>query len=173
MAYVVLLRGVNVGGHRTFSPKKLAEQLKALDVLNIGAAGTFIVCGSGTQAAIKKAFARKLPFATKIVICRGKDILKLLSNDPFAGEELRAGTVRFVSFLDKKPRKEPDYPFVLPPTGTWLVKLIGRRGRFVFGMYRRHMKVIQYLGKTDKEFDVLVTTRNWNTIETIAKALQR
>ena len=43
MALVVLLRGVNVGGHRTFRPAILAEQLKHLDAINIGAAGTFVV----------------------------------------------------------------------------------------------------------------------------------
>src|SRR5712692_9826919 len=35
LALVVLLRGVNVGGHRTFRPTTLAKQLKHLDVVNI------------------------------------------------------------------------------------------------------------------------------------------
>jgi uncharacterized protein (DUF1697 family) len=90
MALVVLLRGVNVGGHKTFRPKRLAERLRDLDVVNIGAAGTFVV---------------------------------------------------------------------------------RRRGRFILGMYRRHMKTIRYLGTTDDAFDVPVTTRNWSTVAAIAEAL--
>ena len=43
MALVVFLRGVNVGGHRSFRPTTLAEQLKHLDAVNIGAAGTFVI----------------------------------------------------------------------------------------------------------------------------------
>ena len=43
MALVVLLRGVNVGGHRTFRPAVLAQRLKHLDAVNIGAAGTFVI----------------------------------------------------------------------------------------------------------------------------------
>ena len=43
MALVVLLRGVNVGGHRTFRPTTLAEQLRHLDAVNVGAAGTFVI----------------------------------------------------------------------------------------------------------------------------------
>ncbi len=43
MPEVVLLRGVNVGGHKTFRPSALAAQLQHLDVVNIGAAGTFVV----------------------------------------------------------------------------------------------------------------------------------
>ncbi|MBY0496071.1 MAG: DUF1697 domain-containing protein [Cyanobacteria bacterium] len=41
MALVVFLRGVNVGGHRTFRPAALAKQLEHLGAINIGAAGTF------------------------------------------------------------------------------------------------------------------------------------
>jgi hypothetical protein len=40
---VVLLRGVNVGGHRTFRPARLAERLQHLGAINIGAAGTFVI----------------------------------------------------------------------------------------------------------------------------------
>jgi hypothetical protein len=43
MALVVFLRGVNVGGHRTFRPSILAQQLKRYDVVNVGAAGTFVI----------------------------------------------------------------------------------------------------------------------------------
>ena len=43
MALVVLLRGLNVGGHRNFRPSKLAEQLPHLDAVNIGAAATFVI----------------------------------------------------------------------------------------------------------------------------------
>ena len=39
------------------------------------------------------------------------------------------------------------------------------------GMYRRHMKVISYLGTFDRLFGVPVTTRNWNTITAIARVL--
>jgi hypothetical protein len=33
------------------------------------------------------------------------------------------------------------------------------------------MKVISYLGKVDRLFGVPITTRNWNTITTIAEVL--
>ena len=43
MALIVFLRGVNVGGHRTFRPSILARELSDYDVVNVGAAGTFVV----------------------------------------------------------------------------------------------------------------------------------
>jgi uncharacterized protein (DUF1697 family) len=52
VALVVLLRGVNVGGHRTFRPTTLAEQLRHLDAVNIGAAGTLVIRRPITQTNI-------------------------------------------------------------------------------------------------------------------------
>jgi uncharacterized protein (DUF1697 family) len=58
-----------------------------------------------------------------------------------------------------------------PSSGEWLLKILARDNRFVFGVYRRHMKVISYLGTLDRLFGVPVTTRNWNTITAIARVL--
>jgi len=49
MALIVLLRGINVGGHRAFRPKLLAQDLGRFDVVNIGAAGTFVVRKPGVR----------------------------------------------------------------------------------------------------------------------------
>ena len=43
MAWVVFLRGVNVGGHKAFRPSVVAKDLAEFDVVNVGAAGTFVV----------------------------------------------------------------------------------------------------------------------------------
>jgi len=58
-----------------------------------------------------------------------------------------------------------------PATGEWLLKILGRDGRFVFGLYRREMKAISYLGAIDQVFGLPSTTRSWNTITAIAKVL--
>jgi hypothetical protein len=62
-------------------------------------------------------------------------------------------------------------PASLPSRGKWLLRILGRDGRFVFGLYRRQMKVIRYLGQIDRLFGVPVATRNWNTIAAIARVL--
>ena len=43
MASVVFFRAVNVGGHQKFQPSVLAKKLADFGVVNIGAAGTFVV----------------------------------------------------------------------------------------------------------------------------------
>ncbi len=79
MALVVLLRGVNVGGHRTFRPTKLAAQLKHVGAVNIGAAGTFVIRHRMTQAQIRDEVAGKLPFGAEIVVCQGREISRLVT----------------------------------------------------------------------------------------------
>ena len=172
MALVVFLRGVNVGGHRTFRPTKLAEALKHLDAVNIGAAGTLVIRQPMTQAQARAAVARELPFVAEIVVCQGRDIASLISSGPFEGQSVRAGVVRFVSVLSRRPRLTPSTPMRFPSSGRWLMKILGRRNRFVIGMYRRHMKVIGLLGSVDRLYGVPVTTRNWNTIAAIARVLR-
>jgi hypothetical protein len=68
MALVVFLRGVNVGGHRTFRPSILARELSGYDVLNVGAAGTFVVREPGSRAKFRSALLRKLPFEAEILL---------------------------------------------------------------------------------------------------------
>jgi len=173
VALVVLLRGVNVGGHRTFRPTALTRQLAHLDALNIGAAGTFVVRQPVTQARLRAELASKLPFDTEIVICQGREIVRLMSHDHFADQPSGPGVVRFVSVLAQRPRSMPSLPMAFPPRGRWLLKILGRDKRFIFGLYRRHTKVIGYLGTFDRLFGVPVTTRNWNTMTTIASVLGR
>jgi len=168
---VVLLRGVNVGGHRTFRPTALAEHLQHLDAVNIGAAGTFVTRRPVTRAQLRAELARWLPFDAEIIICQGREIIRLMSQNHFADQPVRPDIVRFVSVLSKRPRCAPSMPMSFPSNGKWLLKILARDNRFVFGVYRRHMKVISYLGTFDRLFGVPVTTRNWNTITAIAMVL--
>jgi len=173
MALVVFLRGVNVGGHRTFRPSILARKLGDYDVVNVGAAGTFVVRKPGlSRAKFRAELARKLPFEAQVVLCDGRDLIGLEMENPFASEPSRPDIVRFVSILSKPSRRLADLPCALPPQGDWFVRLIATKKRYVFGVYRRHMRTIGYLGQIDKVFGVPATTRNWNTILAVVRILK-
>jgi len=172
MALIVFLRGVNVGGHRTLRPSTLAKELANYDVVNVGAAGTFVVRKPGSRAKFRAALLRKLPFETKVAFCDSAELLRLARENPFAALPSRPDHVRFVSILTKSVRVLPSIPFALPSDGQWLLRLIASQKRFVFGVYRRHLKTIGYLGQLDKLFGVPATTRNWNTIDTIVRILK-
>ena len=172
MALVVFLRGINVGGHRTFRPSILARELSDYGVVNVGAAGTFVVRKPGPRAKFRAELLRKLPFEAKVVLCDGRDLIRLERKNPFGTEPSPPEIVRFVSILPKANRALASIPCTLPPSGEWFVRVIGTKNRFVFGVYRRHMKTIGYLGQIDRLFGVPATTRNWNTITAIARILK-
>ena len=111
---------------------------------------------------LKKRF-RKIP---------GRDLIRLETENPFATEPSRPDIVRFVSILLRPGRGPAEIPFALPPRGEWLVRVIGSNRRFVFGMYRRRMRTIGYLGQIDKRFGVPTTIRNWNTILAVVRILK-
>jgi uncharacterized protein (DUF1697 family) len=171
MPLVVFLRGVNVGGHRTFRPSTLARELSDYGVVNVGAAGTFVVWKPASKAKFRAELLRKLPFEADIAVCDARDIIRLAKDNPFGTKPPGSDIVRFLSVVTKTSRARPAMPIAFPPEGEWLVRLIASRDRFVFGEYRRHMKTIGYLGKIDKLFNSNVTTRNWNTIMAIVKLL--
>jgi uncharacterized protein (DUF1697 family) len=171
VALVVLLRGINVGGHRPFRPTILAERLKHLDAVNIGAAGTFVIRRPVTQTQLRADLTRWLPFDAEIMICRGREIVQLMSQNIFADQPVRSDEVRFVSVMARRPRSAPPLPMTFPSSGKWLLRILALDSRFVIGVYRRHMKVIGYLGALDRVLGVPLTTRNWNTITAIAKVL--
>ncbi len=172
MALVVFLRGVNVGGHRSFRPSILARELSKYDVVNVGAAGTFVVRKPGSRAKFRAELLKKLPFEAEVMLCDGRDLIRLEMENPFGAERSRPDIVRFVSILSKAGRVRPSIPITLPPGGEWFVRVIGSTNRFVFGVYRRHMKTIAYLGQIDKLVGAPVTTRNWNTINAIVRVLK-
>jgi uncharacterized protein (DUF1697 family) len=101
MSLVVFLRGVNVGGHRTFRPSILAKGLGDYGVVNNGAAGTFVVRKPGSKPKFRAALLRKLPFEVEVVICDGRDLIRLEMEKPFGAEPPRPDIVRFVSILSR------------------------------------------------------------------------
>jgi len=172
VALVVFLRGVNVGGHRTFRPTVLANQLRHLGAVNVGAAGTLVIRQPISRIQLRLEVQQRLPFDVEVMICQGRDIIRLMSSDSFGRHPVRPDIVRFVSVLPRVPRLDPQLPMELPSGGKWMLKVLGRYDRFVLGLYRRHMKAIGYLGTLDRLFGVPVTTRNWNTISAIARVLE-
>lgn len=172
MALVVFLRGINIGGHRTFRPSMLAKELSAYDVVSVGAAGTLVVRKPGSHATFLAQLRRKLPFKTTVAFCDGSDLIRLEMRNPFGAEPLRPDLVRFLSILSKPGCGEASVPIEIPGRGEWFVRIIGSKDRFVYGVYRRHMKTIDYLGQIDSLFGAPATTRGWNTILSVLRIIR-
>ena len=188
MRWVVFLRAVNVGGANRCRPALIAKQLVKFGVVNVGSVGTFVVREDVSETVLRTAIARKLPFKCEIMICSARDIIKLVSKNPFSRQPSGPDITRFVSVLAKPLRRgirlDPsqtsnlkhhtsELPFSLPSDDDWLLKIMAIQTRFVLGLYRRQMKAISYLGKIEKRLGVPVTTRSWSTIEKVARVLRQ
>jgi hypothetical protein len=172
MALIVFLRGINVGGHRTFRPSMLAKDLAAYEVVNVGAAGTLVVKKPGSRTKFLAELRRKLPFEAAVSFCDARDLIRLEVENPFAAEPFDQNVVRFVSILSKASRGKASLPIAFPPGENWFVRIMGSRKRLVFGVYRRHMRTIGYLGEIDGFFGAPATTRSWSTILSVLRILK-
>ena len=174
MALVVFFRGVNVGGHKAFKPSALAKQLAELDVVSVGAAGTFVIRKHASQSAIRSAIRQKLPFEPEMMIVAARDVVDLAAADPFSTASAGADIVKYVSVLAKRPGVTSKLPVDRPGPDDWQVKLFEIRGRFVLSLHRHLGRRLIYPNEVvEKTFGVPATTRNWNTITAICNVLRR
>ena len=170
MASVVFFRAVNVGGHQKFQPSVLAKKLAAFGVVNIGAAGTFVVRAIVGQAQLRAGILRGLPFQPELMICPARAVLALAQGDAFQNTPPGKNLGRFVTVMQKAPSTLPPLPIEQPSGGKWEVRIVAVVGRFALSIRR--------LGETysnavvEKHFGVSATTRNWNTIESICRILR-
>lgn len=172
MPLIVLLRGINVGGHRKFRPSILARELAVYDVVNVGAAGTLVVRKPGPRTKFLAELRRKLPFEAAVAFCDASDLIRLEMENPFGTEPSNPDIVPFVSILSKANPAKTSLPATIPGGEEWFVRVIGSRNRLLFGVYRRHMRTIGYLGRMDELFGAPVTTRSWSTMLAVLRIVK-
>src|SRR5438093_920611 len=115
MSWVVFLRAVNVGGHRKFQPSLLARKLADFDVVNVGAAGTFVVRKAVSQRALRDAIVRSLTFKPEVMICDAREVMALVEANPFADGRVSKDARQLVTIMQKAPRVRLELPLDQPP----------------------------------------------------------
>ena len=174
MASVVFFRAVNVGGHQRFQPSVLAKQLADFGVVNVAAAGTFVVRRNVSQATLRAEILCRLSFKPELVICPACDVLALMRRDPFQDAPDETKNLRhYVTVMTKAPQTFPSLPLEKPTGNKWEVKLIDITGRFALSLWRRQTNGILYPNAVvEKHFGIPATTRNWNTITAVCDAME-
>jgi len=170
MRWVVFLRAANVGRHNRFQPSVLAKELAKFGVVNLGAVGTFVVRENVSKKALHAAIVRELPFKCEVMICRAKEIVDLVGENPFKGEPI--GDAPFVTVMAKRPARLPKLPLYAPTVDKWEVKIVRITGVLALSLWRRLKQNPLYPNQViEKQFGIATTTRNWNTILKVAKLL--
>ena len=168
MRWVVFLRAANVGKHNRFQPAILAKELGRFGFVNVGAVGTFVVREDVSEAALRAALLRKLPFKCEVMICPAKTIVDLAREKPLPGGDIEA----YVTIMAKRPARLPKLPIYAPSEGAWEIKIVRIVATAVVSLRRKLKNGRLYPNQIiEKRFGVATTTRNWYTIEKVAKIL--
>ena len=164
MAVAIFLRAVNVGGHGVFSTKALAE---GLDLVNIGAAGTFVARRNLSAARV----ARELPFATVVIVRPAAEVIALVRAGP---PKAPRGSHIFVSILARAPKTRRELPLERPMGRPWALRVVARRGAFLVCIRRiTAQRGLDLSAILQREFGAAVTTRSWRTMVRVAEAASR
>jgi uncharacterized protein (DUF1697 family) len=107
------------------------------------------------------------------LICHGRDILNLLSREPFKKEKLDRDRRAFLTVISRVPRQATALPIYTPNMRDWQVKVIATSGNLVLSLWRRIGDRILYPNEiVEKAYRAPSTTRSWNTIEKIGSILE-
>ncbi|HEX4438533.1 MAG TPA: DUF1697 domain-containing protein [Thermoanaerobaculia bacterium] len=167
---VVFLRGVNVGGNKTFRPAELA---RALDAVNVGAAGTFVLHAGGAESAVRKSILKALEFECEVIVCRGADVVALARRAEKEPRPYGKDLKTMVSVLAAKPKGATRLPVAVPDGKDWQVRVTEVDGPFVTSVWRRRAGRLIYPNEVvEKLFGVPATTRGWSTIETLRRIVE-
>lgn len=156
-----------------FKPSALARELTDLQVVNVGAAGTFVVLKAMEPGSLRKRIYAKLEFKPELFICSAEELLALPGGDPFQSAPVDLKVQRYITILSTPPSSVPAMPIEQPAGRKWEVRVLGVTGRFAASLCRRLGKGITYPNPVcEKHLGVSATTRNWNTIQTVCELLR-
>jgi len=173
MGHVVFLRAANVGGRNVFRPAQLARDLEHLDVVNVGAAGTFVVRSKASAATIRRGILERLPFEPALAVVPAREVLALVQSAPFAGIRFSKDRRGWVAILDRRPRHQPELPLLDPGGKAWSVRFDRLDARFALGLWQRRSGGFVFPNQVvEKAVGVPATTRWWETLARVVAAIE-
>src|SRR5260221_6636124 len=137
MPHVVFLRAANVGGKNVFRPARLVADLAHLDVVTVGAAGTFVVRGPASAAAIRREILARLPFEPGIAVRPAREIVALVQARPFARVKLTEDLRAWVAVLCGRAAARPTLPLDRPAGKEWSVRVDRLDGAYAIRLLQR------------------------------------
>lgn len=155
-----------------FRPATVATALKHLDLVNVGAAGTFVVRSGASPAAIRRELTEQLPFEPVLVIRPAREVAALVARDPFHNVSFSKDSRGWIGVLTGPVRHRPPLPYVLPAVGRWSIRLDEIEGAFALGLWRRDPVRLLMPGTAfEKALGVQMTVRYWETFVKVARIL--
>jgi len=175
MQYVVLLRGINVGGKmvKMESLKKMLEDMGFSNVKTLLNSGNVIVESELTsleylRQSIEEKLTQTFGFIVHVIIRTKAEIAKLVKSDPFRGVHVTKDTRLYVTFLSEKPHSLLKAPYISPEKDLHISRITQSEICTAI-IVSPNKNTTDMMGFLEKEFGGEITTRNWNTILKLLK----
>lgn len=175
-AFVVLLRGVNVGRTRSLPMATFRSSLASIGCTSVSTyiqSGNAVVRWSGREdelvAAGTAAVSEEAGFDIGVV-ARHRDEWHELARSPIFAE-VTDGTRRVVTLLDRAPEPDALAPFDLDAAAPERVALCGRD--VIFSLPHGQARAVLPTMLAPAFTDRVATTRNWNTISKLDELAER
>lgn len=169
MRYVAFLRGINIGSHtvKMEDVSKVFIDLGFSDVKTLIASGNVLFFSEEVREKILKkniedALEKVFRFHITVILRTMQEVQKLVSLNPFKKITMEAG-MRFQITLFAEEIKQSKY---IQEEG---FSVIYSERKEVASVVLPHGQTTKLMTFIDKTFGKNSTTRNWNTLEKIAK----
>jgi uncharacterized protein (DUF1697 family) len=171
--YAAFLRGINVGG-RTIKMEPLRKTLEAIgfeDVQTLLASGNVVFSAYGSPSAlrgkIESAINKDFGMDVHVILRSKKQMDDLIKSDPFRAVKMTPKTRLFITFLSKPAKSKLKIPFKSQSGDTLILSMTN--GNITSALTKT--PTVEAMDVLRKEFGISITTRNWNTIQKVAKAM--
>ena len=170
--YAAFLRGINVGGHKLVSMKRLAQAFESLGFKNVRtllASGNVLFEAPPQDPArlVRKIEARlekTLGHEITVIIRTPDDLQALADLNPFRRIRVTPRTRLFVTFLSEKPRTRLKIPYTSPDKSFRILRLTRGALCSVLTLGPQWAKNLRLMDILEKEFGKRITTRSWSTV---------
>lgn len=175
--YVVLLRGINVGGHNRIKVADLKDVLTSAGLhkpVTLLQSGNIVVdsnaSGEALSDIIETTIESSFGFHTTVILRIGDEFQSVVENHPFAAGQLEDPRMAHVMFLKSAPNRHGFDELCIAHEGPDEMMLAGSE-LFIYypegsGRSKLNAKAIE------KFLDTTGTARNWNTVTKISEVLK-
>ena len=174
--YVALLRGINVGGHK-YAP--MAEVRKAFVKMGFHNVGSILATGNiifdAPSAKVEKLsemittfLEQTFGFEIPVVLVTLSSIKKIAESNSFENVDVTSSTRLYVSFFSEKNKSKLKIPYT-STDGSF--EILSVKDNAIFSVLDLDKtQTPDVMNILEKEYGKKITTRNWNTVQKIAKA---
>jgi uncharacterized protein (DUF1697 family) len=168
--HIALLKGVNIGGHKTIAMadlRKLCARLGFGEARTLLQSGNLVFRGSARKGAalerqLEEVVEKRLGIRTDVFVRDAKEWKAIVARNPFTSEARSDPSHLAVMFLGKAPQAGEVEALREAIAGPEQIRIIGREAYIYYPNGFARSRVTNVL--IEKKLGARATGRNWNTV---------